>query len=625
MLTPRVRFAFLWLSQTARVLSDNCLRMFVVLQLVGSDQANLNLAAFYKVTVFFLSPFVLLTPFNGAISNALPKRWVLVGSSAFCLGVALLAGFLGGPWPWYMALVGVGSGIYSPTRYALLPAVAQDAHVPLPRVNGLIELGGAAGIVGGMYLGLSYADVAWLGAPVPLAVAVGGSLVSLLAALPVWFASDVRRQEAALTAVAGFFRDAGRVFADREARATVLGLACFLGLIGAGAGAVFAYIQGLGADAVRHTLPLAMILVTVGAVAGAGLAGVQGHPRRSLGLVPLGATGLLVVLAWAAGTSNLTWPCLAIGLMSGLVNVPLRAAYQAAVPPDARGNAMAIMNTTAYALTVSMSLLMAGLVKWGVLPTGVHQLWFLALLAAVGAAVAWWALLRDSLEQILEILLWPVFRIRGYGPGLEKVPLRGPLLVIANHAAYFDPLWLAKVLPRRLTPMMTSDFFDRPGLHFLMTRITHTIRVQSARFRRKAPELAEAVARLDKGECVLLFPEGWVRRKVEVPLRPFGQGIWHILTQRPETPVVPCWIEGGWGSYTSHAGGPPLTNKRPDFWRPIRIAVGEPIIVDPAYLADQRVTRQYLWHVCLETRKYLGLPPVDLTVETPGDAVEDRL
>src|SRR5262245_24431807 len=190
-LTPRVRLAFLWLSQTARVLSDNCLRMFVVLQVIGSDPAHLDLAAFYQVTAFFLSPFVLLTPLNGAISNALPKRWVLVGSSAFCLSVALLAGFLGGPWLWYMALIGVGSGIYSPTRYALLPAAAQDTHIPLPRVNGLIELGGAAGIVGGMYLGLSYADVAWQGAPVPLGVAVAGSLVSLLAALPMWFGSDV--------------------------------------------------------------------------------------------------------------------------------------------------------------------------------------------------------------------------------------------------------------------------------------------------------------------------------------------------------------------------------------------------------------------------------------------------
>ena len=38
------------------------------------------------------------------------------------------------------------------------------------------------------------------------------------------------------------------------------------------------------------------------------------------------------------------------------------------------------------------------------------------------------------------------------------------LLVVANHAAWFDPLWLAKVLPRFVTPMMTSAFFSTLSL-----------------------------------------------------------------------------------------------------------------------------------------------------------------
>ena len=67
------------------------------------------------------------------------------------------------------------------------------------------------------------------------------------------------------------------------------------------------------------------------------------------------------------------------------------------------------------------------------------------------------------------------------------------------------------------------------------------------------------------------------------------------------------------------AGGPP----QPDHWQ-VRVAVGEPIVVDPAYLADQRVTRQYLWHVCLEMRKYLSLPPPDLGVEAPETAGQDQ-
>ena len=61
----------------------------------------------------------------------------------------------------------------------------------------------------------------------------------------------------------------------------------------------------------------------------------------------------------------------------------------------------------------------------------------------------------------------------------------GPLLVVANHAAWLDTLWLAKVLPRRLTPMMTSVFYDLPGMRFLMRHVAGAIRVQASTFRRE--------------------------------------------------------------------------------------------------------------------------------------------
>ena len=165
------------------------------------------------------------------------------------------------------------------------------------------------------------------------------------------------------------------------------------------------------------------------------------------------------------------------------------------------------------------------------------------------------------------------------------------MLVIANHASYLDPLWLAKILPRRVTPMMTSAFYDLPVLHWLMTAIVKAIRVEVSTFRREAPELKEGIAALDRGECLVLFPEGMLRRRDDRPVRTFGQGVWHILKERPTTPVVACWIEGGWRSYFSYYNGPPMTNKKLDWWRRIDIAFLDPQVVDPCILADQRRTR----------------------------------
>src|SRR5262249_54904465 len=147
------------------------------------------------------------------------------------------------------------------------------------------------------------------------------------------------------------------------------------------------------------------------------------------------------------------------------------------------------------------------------------------------------------------------------------------------------------------------------------------IRVQDATFRREAPELQEAIEVLRRGDCVLLFPEAILRRKEELMLRQFGRGVWHILRAVPQTPVVVCWIEGGWGSYTSYKNGPPMPHKSLDWRRKIDIAVTEPQVLEPSLLADQRATRRYLMRVCREARGFLGLPvPPDSAVS--ADSVE---
>jgi 1-acyl-sn-glycerol-3-phosphate acyltransferase len=342
----------------------------------------------------------------------------------------------------------------------------------------------------------------------------------------------------------------------------------------------------------------------------------QWHPRRSLGLVPYGAAGLLAALGWAAlaahgGEVLPLPPCFLLGFMGGLVNVPLRAAYLAAVPADARGNATAVMNTAIYVLTTALALGMLGLIHGGLLPAPVAQLGFLAALTAAGAAVAWWAQYTPAFEQFCEVLLIPLYRVRAFGPGRDKIPATGPLLVVANHAAYLDPFWLCKFMPRHVTPMMTSVFYDLPVMRWLMGHVVRAIRVPAATFRREAPELRDAVAVLRRGGCVLIFPEAILRRRDDVLLRPFGQGVWHVLQELPETPVLVCWIEGGWGSFASYKGGPPLKGKWPDLLRRIDLAVGEPRPLPPEVLADQKATRHYLMRACLECRRYLGLEVPD--------------
>jgi 1-acyl-sn-glycerol-3-phosphate acyltransferase len=226
--------------------------------------------------------------------------------------------------------------------------------------------------------------------------------------------------------------------------------------------------------------------------------------------------------------------------------------------------------------------------------------------------LAWQVLLRPTLELLLEVLFLPMYRIRARGPGVGLLPLHGPVLIVANHSSYADPFWLGKVVPRPLTPLMTSVYFDLPVIRWLMVRVVHGIRVEASRFRRQAPELNDAIAVLRRGGCLLLFPEARLRRTDERLLRRFGRGVWHILRACPQTPVVVCWIEGGWGSYASYRGGPPLKDKPLDWGRRIDIGMAAPRVLDAAVLAEQRTTRSHLMRACLECRRYLGLEAVDL-------------
>jgi 1-acyl-sn-glycerol-3-phosphate acyltransferase len=587
------------------VLADWCLRITALTQWAEAGGTARD-AAWHVATAVFIAPFLLLAPLNGCLSNSLPRRRVLTGASAYALAVVAACALAGVPWMFCLALVALGSAVYSPSRYALLPAAAVDTGIPLPRVNGWIEMGGASSIVGGAALGWALLRP---GAPSVAAVLLGLNLLALVAALPAAFPSDTIRPEPRGRAIAGFFRDLGRVWKDSPAAGSVLGLAAFQAVVTAGAGALVT--QALATD--PEDLLRAFLLVMAGAAGGCAAASLQGHPRRSLGLVPWGAAGLLVALGWATLTAQglPPGPCVLLGFAGGLINVPLRAAYLAAVPADARGNATAVMNAAIYLLTTAVAVTVGGLIGAGVLPTPLAQLVLLGVLAGLGTLMAWYILLPQAIELVLEGVFWPMYRIRTYGPGKGLMPTRGPLLVVANHTAYADPFWIGKIAPRHLTPMMTSLFFDLPVVRWLMVHVVGAIRVQQARFRREAPELREAIDVLRHGGAVLLFPEGMLRRTPEPGLRLFGRGVWHILHELPQTPVVVCWIEGGWGSFSSYAGGAPMTNKHLDWRRPIDIALEKPQVLDPALLADPLATRRYLMHACLECRRYLGLdvPP----------------
>lgn len=328
---------------------------------------------------------------------------------------------------------------------------------------------------------------------------------------------------------------------------------------------------------------------------------------RTLGFVPYAATASAGVAAltetgagWQNGSAGMF--CLFLGIAVGAV-LRFRDGFRAG-------------RARFFAATAIGVALATGVVVLFVADRGAPWTrWFVTGTSAVLAVQAWWTCLRPWVEFTSEMMLWVMYRVEAQGPGFTKLPQTGPCLIIANHAAWFDPLFLSKALDRPNTPVMTERFFNIWFLKPLLKYVIRVIVVPETPIKRDAPEVREAIAALDAGHCVVLFPEGYLRRREDQILRRFGQGVWQILSARPETPMIACWIEGGWGSYVSYHNGPPTKNKRFDFGRRIAIGASAPEVVPAEVLKEQLPARIYLMNRVLAAREHIGLPivpPIDL-------------
>jgi 1-acyl-sn-glycerol-3-phosphate acyltransferase len=367
--------------------------------------------------------------------------------------------------------------------------------------------------------------------------------------------------------------------------------------------------------------------LVIGAVVGALIPFLYWAPYRALGLVGYAAIAWLATAVYGVATGH--WPGWAHGILLGIIVGAITRARRGSEPPE-----------ETYWLVAAV-LVGAG-VAWGFVVNGrqVTSVWGFVLndrpftLAAyfvLGITVVlfvwvWMRLFRPTFEMTLEPIVWLHYRIYGRGDGLIEFPRTGPCLIIANHACWFDPLFLAKVIPRPVTPMMTTRFYNLPVLRRLMVAFG-VIPVSEKAIKKDAPELREAIAALDRGECLVIFPEGYLRRTEEQPLRRFGRGVWQILQARPNTPVFACWIEGAWGSYTSYLNGQPTKNKKLDFRRSLGVGVSAATIVPLKLLTDHMQTRFFLMNLVVAARAHLGLPPLpkfELSAKDSQEGMKDE-
>jgi long-chain acyl-CoA synthetase len=165
-------------------------------------------------------------------------------------------------------------------------------------------------------------------------------------------------------------------------------------------------------------------------------------------------------------------------------------------------------------------------------------------------AAAFYLLARPAMR----ILGWPRVRGRENMRGVT-----GPVLVIANHVAFFDPAYVREALPaplrRRLAVAMDGELLESlrnpaPGTGFF-TAVAHCSAYWlvvslfnvfplplHAGFRKS---FAFAGDLIDRGWSVLVFPEGQLTKDGQ--MSPFRSGI-GLLASQLHVPVVPVRLDG---------------------------------------------------------------------------------
>lgn len=122
--------------------------------------------------------------------------------------------------------------------------------------------------------------------------------------------------------------------------------------------------------------------------------------------------------------------------------------------------------------------------------------------------------------------------------GRDQVPPTGPVLLIANHASFLDPVLIGLATRRHLSFLARKTLFRNPVFGNLIQSL-NAVPIDHEGVGKEG--LKTTLAHLQKGNAVVVFPEG--TRTEDGSMAPFKPGV-HLLISRANAAIVPVGIAG---------------------------------------------------------------------------------
>jgi MFS family permease len=361
-------FFGLLIAEFLAAFNDQCIHASAMFFAIRKDALTEG-TAISLMPLLFYSPWALFATLSGFLADKLSKRSSLIFwkvAEVAITGMALLGFWLGAAFtgdvskigPWLVMscvfLMGTHSAFYVPNKYGVLPEIFTVRM--LSRANGLIESTTFLAIIlgttcGGM-LSFLFADQEWWIGIILVGLALIGTLTSfLIHRMP---PADPHRQFpgwAPWKLFKPLFQNLGVLLRGRLSSVAVLGLSFFTFMVAYMRATMYMYGQSQNPRWDEFYTSIIVAVVSLGVGVGSPLAGALSGGRVELGLVPIGALGMVAALVLASFeifSLVILIVCLVlIGLFASFYLVPLYSMLQYSAPKGSKGASVATNNFVA--------------------------------------------------------------------------------------------------------------------------------------------------------------------------------------------------------------------------------------------------------------------------------------
>ena len=129
----------------------------------------------------------------------------------------------------------------------------------------------------------------------------------------------------------------------------------------------------------------------------------------------------------------------------------------------------------------------------------------------------------------------------------NRLPIKGPAIIIANHNSHIDTIVLMSLYPLRslfqVRPVAAADYFLKNRyLGWFCKRVLQIIPIHRVVPKKKINPLQAIEDALQQGSILIFYPEG-TRGQAEI-MGEFKKGIVRLTTQYPDVPIIPVYLQG---------------------------------------------------------------------------------